>query len=100
MVFKVADVDAWQKFRPMTIHSGHLGEQLKEKCFNHVKHQHDFKDNADKHYINKKDVVDVVTSAVTFALRRQWAKKDVKERQEHTKSIRVSEAKQSAAGCD
>jgi hypothetical protein len=32
MVFNVVDVDAWQKFRPLTVNQGHLGEQLKEAC--------------------------------------------------------------------
>ena len=89
MVFKVAGVDAWQKFRPFTVHSGHLGEQLKEKCFHNVKHTDDFKDNADAHYIRKHDVIDVVLNAVTFALRRQWESISYHEREENTAKIRI-----------
>ena len=100
MLFDVVDVNSWQKFRPMTVNMGALGERLKEACLECVLRtvsgspdravENSFKDNPNMHLISKTAVIDVVAGAVLAGVERQMAGLTEKEQAAHKNTIKMA----------
>ena len=99
MLFDVVDVDSWQKFRPMTVNKGELGERLKEACVECVSRtassgspdravENSFKDDPNMHLISKTAVIDVVADAVLAGIEWPMGGLTEKEKADHKNTIK------------